>query len=96
MSPPLLYALVVPARQAYSHCASVGRSNPSIPVRARSFPMNESGSTAEDAGHFAPSPFPRIMSYDTLSTGRASPLNLDGFDPVTSSYCFCVTSKTPQ
>ena len=43
---PLFKAVVVPARHAYSHCASVGRSSVPSPVFARSFPMNDPASTA--------------------------------------------------
>jgi len=42
-------AVVVLARQAYSHCAEVGKSK-SRPVLARSRPRKESSSTALLAG----------------------------------------------
>ena len=61
-----------PARHAYSHCASVGRSNAS-PVFARRIPMKLPASTAAEAGHLAPAASPRIMPYETRSTGRAAP-----------------------
>jgi hypothetical protein len=43
---PLFSAVVVPARQAYSHCDSVGRSKDDNPVLLRSFPIKEVAFTA--------------------------------------------------
>ena len=103
---PLFQAPAVPARQAYSHWASVGRSNLS-PVRCRSRDMNEPSPTASEAGHvcssarrvepFAPS---RILHQETCSTGRVAQyvtLELkEGFVPITWYHCCCVVSKTPM
>ena len=58
---PVLYVVVVPARQAYSHCASVGKSSSVIPVRLLSRPMKLSVSTEDEAGHCEPDDAPRIM-----------------------------------
>ena len=43
---PLFRAVVVPARQAYSHCDSVGRSKVESPVLALSLPMKDAAFTA--------------------------------------------------
>ena len=43
---PSLYGVPVPARQANSHCASVGRSNSMPPVSKRSVPILELGDTS--------------------------------------------------
>ena len=58
---PLFHAPVVPARQAYSHCASVGRSKRRLPVLARRMPKKEVASTVFAAGHWLPSVVPRRL-----------------------------------
>jgi len=57
---PSLNTVDVPARHRYSHCASVGRSNPSRPVIFRSLSIKEPGSTAWLGGQFVPTEEPRI------------------------------------
>ena len=56
---PEFNAVVLPARQAYSHCASVGKSN-ACPVFMRSRPKNEFVSTLRSAGQFVPAMVPRM------------------------------------
>ena len=71
MSVPEFRAVVVPARQAYSHWASVGRSN-FIPVFVRRMSMKELASTSSLSGQPMPLLPPRIISYETRSTGLVS------------------------
>src|ERR1022692_2342843 len=72
---------VLPARQAYSHCASVGNTNlpPCPPVFALSFTRNCWQS-----------------SQLTCSTGFLGPLKWLGLLPITASHCSCVTSYLPR
>ena len=81
----LFRAVVVPARQAYSHCASVG-SVYRYPFGNRPADISLAVNLSEK---FSAS---RKL---TESTGRSSPLKLEGFMPMTTLYCGWVTSYRP-
>ena len=95
----------LPARQANSHCASVGRSKAS-PAFVRKMPKNEdsagaSGTTVADARS------PRSVLWKSCGalparppvTGRVgqavASANVPGSADRMRRYCSCVVSKTP-
>ena len=88
---PSFRAVIAPPRQAYSHCASVGRANrypagmrPAARSRSVNFTQNASASS-------------RLTQY----TGKSSPTprlplpKAAGMSPITSCHCACVTSYWP-
>ena len=76
---PKLKAVLVPARQAYSHCASVGK--------AAFQPMGKVLVFIELGDELLHIP-PKL----TFSTGKSSPLFWLGLPPISASHCFCVHS----
>ena len=88
----LFRALVVPARQAYSHCASVGRAN-RYPAGRRPAARSRSVSAAQNASASS-----RLTKYTGMSSSLPCllPSKASGMAPITVSYCFCVTSYLPS
>src|SRR5262245_38350424 len=81
-SSPKLYAVVVPARQQYSHSASVGKrisSSVASSFSARSISVNFRQNS-------------RASRQENISTELRDPFQRLGFRPTTDSYRFCGTS----
>jgi len=83
---PYQNLVVVPARQAYSHSASVGTRyvRPAFCSSGRALSFWQNSRAA----------FQEIES--TGSSDSSPSLCCDGLTPVTAAYCFCVTRVAPR
>src|SRR5579864_427649 len=86
MSSPQAYAELLPARAAYSHCASVGREY------SHSFGRRP----AACSFRVIFSQKARICDLPTDSTGKEVPEKLLGFSPITDKYFSWVTGYLPS
>ena len=88
-SSPKQYRVLLPARQAYSHWASVGKRNSPSPAGRglgrgrRDFSLSLPRKTWQS-------------SQLTRSTGFLGPLNSLGLSPITACHCSCVTRYFPR
>jgi len=84
-STPKQYGVLVPARQAYSHSASVGKRT----CRSRSVNMSPAVPVPGTIRGFSFLQNALAASHVTLSTGALGrrSLNFDGLSPITCSYC---------
>src|SRR6476469_7279134 len=86
-----------PARQEYSHSASVGKrklyATFFFAASAVSFFRNSCASSHET---FSTGKSSVLAKPFRLSLPSPSLLKQDGFSPMTALYCFCVTSNLPR